>query len=254
MKFRIPLLALACGLNAWAQMAPEDMPLDIAVRSEIDRPFEGWGKAAVIDHGQVYQIATVTDVSNELRLVRPVNEQLLVQSLQRELNKRGFRPASAEEPPEIILTVSYGRGFLKNPYLDGAMPQDMGDPPIVSITGATMKQFMNRFKAGWEAKLQDANYEKLFIHISAWANPADQPPPKHGQKLKPKKLWNTTIMVDDPGHRDMNQFIKKMLAAGSEFFDREMDEEEAFVRTDLPEGYVHFGETIIMPAKEGDEK
>ena len=60
-------------------------------------------------------------------------------------------------------------------------------------------------------------------------------------------LWKTTMVTDDPKHRDLNQFVDKLLAAGSNFFDQEIEKDEAFVRTDLPEGYVNIGDAKVMP-------
>ena len=45
---------------------------------------------------------------------------------------------------------------------------------------------------------------------------------------------------------DLNQFMQQLLAAGSNFFDREMEDDEEFIKTDLPEGFIHYGDTIIV--------
>jgi hypothetical protein len=44
--------------------------------------------------------------------------------------------------------------------------------------------------------------------------------------------------VDDPSNRDLNHFIEEMLAAGSAYFDRQIDSEEVTVRSNIPEGRV----------------
>ena len=242
------ILAGAFFAPAIASTYGEDLPLSIAVRSEIDRPFEGWGRAAVKEHGKAYLIASINEGRSEQPLVMPVDESALLDILRGELTKRGFQEVT-DTKPEIILTVLYGRGYLRNPYLDGAHIDDSGDPPTVSISMANVKYLQKRQEYGYLERLQEANHEKLFIRVTAWSNPADVTPKKSGGKVKPKELWHTTMITDDPGHRDLNQFMKKLLAAGSSFFDREMDDDEEFITTDLPEGFIEYGDTIIMDDK-----
>lgn len=239
------ILTAVLAVPFMAQAYPEDMPLQIAVRSEIDRPFEGWGKAAVKEHGKAYLLASITEGRSENKLVMPVDEAALLDLLRKELAKRDFHEVTTEQP-EIILTVIYGRGYLRNPYLDGAHIDDSGDPPTVSISMANVKYLQKRQEYGYLERLQEANHEKLFIRVTAWSNPATQTPKKPGGKVKPKELWKTTMITDDPGHRDLNQFMKKMLAAGSHFFDREMDDDEEFIKTDLPEGFVDYGDATVV--------
>ena len=102
----------------------EDLPLDIAVRSEIDRPFEGWGKAAVKEHGKAYYLASVSQTKSTVDLVMPVDEAALTDLLRAQLSKRGFHEVTTTQP-EIILTVLYGRGYLKNPYIDDTTFNEM---------------------------------------------------------------------------------------------------------------------------------
>ncbi len=224
----------------------DEMPLDIQVRSEIDRPFKGWGREDPKDHGKVYLLAAITEARSEQQLVMPVDEKVLIKHLRAELAKRGYREYTPEEPPELVLTILYGRGYLKNPYLKDAMYNEMFDPPVSTILAGNPKQLMRQKEYGYEEKLQAANFEKLFIQVNAWAHPDTLPEPKKGKKKKPKLLWKTTMITDDPMHRDLNQFIEKLLAAGSEFFDREMEDDEAFIRTDLPAGFIEYGDTVII--------
>jgi len=241
------ILCFALGvLTLHATTSDEDLPLNIAVRSSVDRPFQGLRKAPLKEHGKVYLIAAISEGRFVEQLVMPLKEDILLAHLQAELAKRGFRPATPDHPPEIILTILYGSGLLKNPYLGDVMVNDTTQPPIVTIQGANVKQLMKQKEFGFEEKLQSANYEKLFIHIVAWANPDDLPPPKPGRKKKPKELWKTTIVTDDHAHRDLNQSVEKMLAVGAKYFDREIEDEEAIITTDLPEGFVKFGETKVM--------
>lgn len=234
-------LLLACALRANA----EDLPLDIQVRSDVDRPFKGLGREKAKEHGKLYAVAYIKETPGTVDLARPVDEVVLLKHLRTELTKRGFREAATEEQPEIILTVHYGRGFLRNPYLDDVNIDETSNPPVLTYVGlptSLMRQKTHRF----EEKLQAAQFEKLFIRVTAWDNPSKQPEPKAGKKQKPKQLWKTTMITDDPAHRDLNQFVEKLLAAGSEFFDREIKSEEAFIRTDLPEGYVKIGDAKVV--------
>ena len=66
---------------------PEDMPLNISVRSEIDRPFEGWGKAAIKEHGKAYLIAAINEGRTENKLVMPVDEAALLDLLRQEVSQ-----------------------------------------------------------------------------------------------------------------------------------------------------------------------
>lgn len=252
MKLLIPtllLVSLASVLRATTSAG--NLPLDIGVRSTIDRPFKGWGKEAVKEHGKVYALASVSEARSEQQLVLPLDEKILMDALHRELAKRGYRETTAAEPSEIILTILYGRGYLKNPFLGGAMVNGFSDPPVATILGANPEQLVRQKEFDYERKLQGANFEKLFIRVTAWANPDNLPEPKPGKRKKNRILWETTMVTDDPIHRDLNQFVSKLLAAGSEFFDREMDDVETEVRTDLPEGFVEYGDATVV--EDGDK-
>jgi hypothetical protein len=97
---------------------------------------------------------------------------------------------------------------------------------------------------GFEAKATKASYEKLFILVRAWKYP---PPPD--PKQKPEVLWVTTMLVDDPDHRDLNVIAKQMLEAGAPYFDREIKGEEVDVYKPLPEGHVKVGTPeVVEPA------
>lgn len=244
--FRITTVIVATLPILHATTSDEDLPLDIQVRSQIDRPFKGWGREDPKDHGKVYLLASVSEARSEHQLVLPLDENILIEHLHSELRKRGYREHVPGEKPELILTIIYGRGYLKNPYLSDAMVNTMLDPPISTILAGNPKQLIRQKEYGFEEKLQTANFEKLFIQVNAWAHPDDLPEAKRGKEKKPKLLWKTTMITDDPQNRDLNQFVEKLLAAGSQFFDREIEDEEAFIRTDLPEGYVDYGDTVII--------
>ncbi len=246
---RFTPLLLVCSLllpAARATISGEDIPLTIAVRASVDRPFQGFRKAPLKEHGKLYHLGYIQETLQDVKLVRPVDEGLLRQHLDLELAKRGFREITGDEVPDIILTVHYGRGLLHNPYLDDTIVNENTNPPTVTIIGGIPTQLMRQKEHNFEMKLQNANFEKLFIRVTAWANPAKQEPPKPGKKPKPKALWKTTIVIDDPANRDLNHFMEKMLAAGANYFDREIEEEEALIRTDLPEGHVELGDAKIV--------
>ena len=54
-------------------------------------------------------------------------------------------------------------------------------------------------------------------------------------------LWMTTMVVDDPDHRDLNIIAPEMLAAGGRFFGREIRDKEVVVRAPVREGQVNVG-------------
>lgn len=232
--------------TAWATTSNEDIPLTIAVRSSVDRPFQGFRKAPIKEHGKLYHLAYIKEAKHEQKLIRPVDENLLRQHLAAELAKRGFREITGDELPDIVLTVHYGRGLLRNPYLADAMVNDTTTPPTVTILGGMPTQLIKQKQHNYELKLQNANFEKLFIRVTAWAYPGAEDEPKPKKRQKPKALWKTTIVIDDPDNRDLNHFAEKMLSAGAKFFDREIAEEEAFIRTDLPEGHVKVGDARVV--------
>lgn len=245
----IPLLAAWLGLSlaAFAQ----ETKVRIAVRSEVDRPFQGWGKAPLKEHGKVYYIMSIKlgdpGKGTVRPMVRPVDEALLRKVLVAQLARQGFRPMAGNEKPDILLTVIYGRGFLENPYMEGGVVDENG---VINISAADANQHVEKARSGlYQAKLQNARLEKLFIRVTAWA----YPDPAQGRQ-KPKELWKTTVLIDEPAHRDLNQFIEKMLAAAAGYFDHPTKEEEAFVDTPLPVGYVRLGDTKVVPDKPGDNE
>ncbi len=224
----------------------DELPLLIQVRSEVDRPFEGWRKAKLKEHGKLYAIIAISEAPSDLKLVQPVDEDNLLRILRVELTKRGFVEITPKQQPEIVLTVTYGRGLLRNPYQDDSMVNDSSDPPVVTITGAFPTQLIRQKEKDFEEKLQNANFEKLFIRVTAWKFPEKVPGVDPGKKIKPYQLWKTIIITDDPTNRDLNQFLEKMLAAGANFFDREIEKEEAEIVDTLPEGKVTVGDIKVL--------
>jgi hypothetical protein len=253
-------LALLPGMVAGSGLAaesaePTPAAVEIGVRSHVDERWQGIRKGGPIEHGKVYLIASLGQAPSAGKLVQPVDEAGLLAQLRRTLNSHGFRESVAAETPDIVLTVLYGRGHLRNPYLaniDGDISSDSLAPtPAESQLAATInpRLYDKRQWGYYEHKLLAAQQEKLFIRITAWKFPGDR-------KEKPADLWKTTMVVDEPDRQDLNELYPKMLAAGVQFFDRPMKEEE--VRIDPSKtGRVTLGPLEILetapPAKAVEE-
>jgi len=224
-------------LGADATINPSE-DIDIGVRSTVDERWEGVHKHGAIEHGKVYGIASIKEVPAVSNLVQPVNEAMLLQHLREELNRRGFSEMSESQKPDIVLTVLYGRGWLRNPYLKGMILNEESE--MVPVASSITPDVAFRLREpGFEAKLQAAQHEKLFIRVSAWKYPS-QP----GEK--PSEYWKTTMVVDDPDHRDLNRVMKSMLVAGAEYFDRIIRDEEVRINSATPKGRVILGPTKVI--------
>jgi hypothetical protein len=240
------------GVTTSAQAAPapsdEGVPLDIDVRSTVDQRWNGASKLGATAHGKVYYLAAVREAPAAEKLARPVDKEALTAQLRQELTAQGFREiATAEEKPDVVLTVSYGRGFLRNPYLADAQVDDISSGTAVS-TITTSKQVLLQREHGYEAKLQKAQFEKLFIAVTAWQLPATK-----GEK--PKELWKTVMVVDNPDNRDLNLAMPAMLKAGVAYFDRDLKEPEVTINSTVPSGTVIIGPlNVIEMGKEKDIK
>ena len=106
------------------------------------------------------------------------------------------------------------------------------DSDIVPVSTIVLPdQAMRQREFGYEAKLQAAQEEKLFIRITAWKYP-DTP------QEKPADLWMTTMVADDPAHRDLNQVTKQMLVAGAGYFDQQVKDGEVVINSAAPPGRV----------------
>lgn len=237
-----------------ARAVSGDIPLDIGVRATVNQK-PGSKPVLKVKRGQTYAIVHIEEFKSTEKLVKPVNEEALLREVKGQLDAKGFVPAKSGTKPELVITVTYGRGWLPNPYIDDngliQTERNTGAPatkeggglgaPVVTITPASMKYLFKRFGPGFEAKLQKANYEKLFIHILAWAYP------KPGEK--PKTLWMTTMNIDDPDNRDLNSVIPQMMAAGAPYFGRDANQEEVDVITAAPEGNVILGTPVPVEKK-----
>jgi len=234
------LLVLATGLSSRGAEPAADpaAAIDIDVRASVDERWSGIHKGGAIEHGKIYGIASIKEVPATSKLLKPVNEARLVQELRAQLNAWGFTEITPKQKPDVVLTVLYGRGWLRNPYLKGTILNE--DSDIVPVATILLPdQAMRQREAGYEAKVQAAQQEKLFIRVTAWKYP-------EAPQEKPSELWKTTMVVDDPDHRDLNQVTMQMLAAGADYFDRVIKDGEVRVNSATPPGRVIVGPTKIL--------
>lgn len=223
----------------------EPAAVQIGVRSAVDPRWNGVHKGGPIEHGKVYLIASLKEAPSDRKLLQPVAEGGVRQQLRHVLNSHGFREAMTGDTPDIVLTLLYGRGHLRNPYLaniDGDINSDgLAPTNFESLHAAAVDPSLygKRSWGSYEHKVHVAQKEKLFIRVTAWKFPGDR-------KEKPAELWKTTMVVDEPDQHDMNELYPKMLAAGAHFFDRPMKEEEVTIATPLKEGSVKLGPLIII--------
>ena len=259
---RRKVVATVClGLIA-SVLSTDAAEMNIGVRTKITDMSHIWtnkDKAApgTGGHSKLYGIYSVAEVKSEIRLVKPVDEKMILQVLSEEMNKNGFTLFAPGQKPDILITASYGRGEMQNPYLrdtgytggdyraaaffGGATTNDSGAPTVV-ITGAFAQQLVDEKGVGYEAKLQKAGGEKLFIRIAAWSYPT--------AKTTTKMLWKTIIVVDDPDHRDLNAIAAQMLAAGAPYFDKEIKDPEVDLYKPVPDGHVNVGTPeVVTPVK-----
>ncbi len=201
---------------------------------------------------RLYAVLAVQQVKSEARLLKPVDETRLTRQLVVALDTRGFHLADDEQIPEILLTVQYGRGWLKNPYRSniGNLSVDVpGLLPESSVTGTSDKpapatpgvkaHFMNGLSRSYEEEVQKATYEKLFVRVSAWVYPTDP-------TARAQRLWHTTIVVDDPDHRDLNAITSQMFAAGAPYFDRATEQNQVSVFMPAADAQVKVGNPVVV--------
>jgi hypothetical protein len=228
-----------------ATATDEGVPLHIDVRSAVDRKWEGFKKLAASPTGKLYYLALVKEIEAPEKLVRPVDQEAFAKQLRAEMNKRGFREITGEEKPEIVLTANYGRGFLKNPYTQDAMIDEL-TPGTPTSTVTSPKQIMQQRSFDGEGKLQRAQEEKLYVTVSAW-----QPPTRKGEK--PNLLWRTTMVTDNPDNRDLNLAMSEMFRAGVGYFGEDIKDGEVRINTTMPTGTVKLGPLNVLeepkPAK-----
>lgn len=277
-------LRLFAVAGCFALTAPEvqaqENQLEVDVRPSVTDKSIIWSNKPKASgeggHGKIYGIASVAEIRAGTWLIKPVDEDALVSLVLKELDRNGFREFQKGEKPDILLTVSYGRGDLTNPYIrdqgevggseapgqfSGVTP-DSGNAVVqqihgagsdvghandsgatsVSITGAAAHQLFDEKSHGFEQRLQRAGYEKLYIRISAWAYPT-------AGKAKPKMLWKTIMCVDDPDNRDLNAVAAKMLEAGAPYFDKTIRDPEAIIFKPLAGEQVNVGTPEVVEGR-----
>lgn len=221
---------------------PAQNTLDIGVRASIEqpkwkRPKPGTIPEADATQGRIFILAAPERIHSLEKLVRPVDTQRLIEPLWHELMAHGFQPAAPGQTPDIVVMLHYGRGYLRNPYFAdyASFVDESTSVPTITVTGPPIKSM----QPGIEEKKQRAQYEKLVLVVTAW----QYAKPEAGKKHKAKRLWRTTILVDDPDHRDLNELSAQMLKAGAGYFNREV-EDEAEIHEPLRQGRVELGEPV----------
>ena len=208
------LLAATVAMVGFAPAArAQEISLRVGVRSTVlDQPAVKPGLSWAGEHGRIYGTMAVQEVESGQKLVKPVDETLLMQLLAQRLNTHGFRVHSGAGKPDIVLSVRYGRGEVRDEK-----------------------------NAGVAAQPKSAAGEKLYLQVVAWAYPANS-------RAQPKLLWKTTMSVDDPDHRDLNAVAAGMLEAGAPYFDSEIGEPEITVLRPLRSGRVNFALPAVVAA------
>jgi len=261
------------------QVAAQGEPIEVGVRSTVQDTTYLWSNAKNKvpgdgGHGRIYGILAVRLIKAPERLVKPVDEKYMTSVLMNELEANGFKEFVRGQTPDILITASYGRGELTNPYMvdtgevggvAGGVSQSklLSDVPKDGIFGQSMfpdapgphtwaqpitadhspptqtitgdwGQLYSDMENGHEANLQKASFEKLFIRITAWEYPRKS-------SKKPHMLWKTIVAVDDPANRDLNVVAATMLHAGAPYFDKLPRRREVLVNTNIPDTKVDVG-------------
>ena len=241
----LPLLAAILLLSPLARSQENTTNLDIGVRSGIDLDEHHRRKADAVyakdisRHASIYLLASVMPHPSIGSLIREVNALAIAKELNRQLEAHGFRQVEPGQKPQVVITVEYGRGWLPNPYSDddagkvhnNLTNSDKFHPWPISEIFPSLSNEMNR---------QKADEEKLIIQVRAYRYTPDP-------KEDPQLLWMTTMNVDDPDHRDLNEIYQKMLAAGAPHFDQPIDHDhEVIVVDQVPEGHVKVGPVEVI--------
>lgn len=259
--WRLMLAASCLGLVIQGVRADQANQLEVGVRpSVLAKPANPPAQAdlpAVPEHGRVYAILSVQLLSSIDGIMEPIDELRLLNHLCHALDSHGFRPAMPGQSPDILLTVHYGRAWLRNPYLTDASDAQalVGISSVTglermanqSITGSTTQLMDEMSPTSTEVKIRKAGMEKLYIRVAAWQYPTDL-------KARAKILWKTIMVVDDPEHRDLNILASRMLEAGAPYFDRETVEKEVAVYKPLPEGQVKVGNPQVIEPEKPDAR
>jgi len=220
--------------------------MDIGVRSGIDR---GEKKKRdrnrlyaddISQHATVFLLASVSPHPSIGGLIKQVDANAIAEELIRVLEANGFRAVLPDQSPQIVITVDYGRGWLPNPYSDDSEGKDFNNLTNSDVLSPPWHMKEIFFSLGQEMKRQQADQEKLIIQVKAWRYTPDP-------KQKPQLVWMTTMHVDDPEHRDLNEIYKTLLAAGAPHFDQPIDREREVIVKGAPEGRVKVGTPEVVP-------
>lgn len=252
-------MVVTFGVAAWSAVRAQEPELTLNVRTTVELPVP-----PSLGAHPTFAMAPAVEVAAAEQLARPVTDQTLLavyRMLQEKLEAQGYAGVTGRTRPEILVTIQYGRGYLPNPYTLGMTVADgdatrgaadslakgptAGADKMTGETGRTVllrgpMNYMRRRESGFEGRMQSANQEKLFFTIIAW-NFASM---RKGEK--PVRYWTTTVLVDDPDHRDLNQIHDQMIAAGAEFFNRKTDREEAEISTRIRNGRVEIGTPRVV--------
>jgi hypothetical protein len=233
---------------------------DIGVRSKVMDKDLQWGQKTDSPeeggHSKTFAIVAIEEVKAASRLVKPVDQQNILEQLFEQLLANGFTKYAKGTKPDILLAVSYGRGEMRNPYFKNHQGEVGGvgfpTPPLsgsvvgaevttVTLSGATDigQSVIDKRTPGYEAGLQKAEFEKLFIRVTAFAYPTDK-------KARLKMLWKTIIVADDPDHRDLNKIAAEMLKAGAPYFDKDLKKPEIEFWHGVPKGQVNVGTPEVV--------
>jgi hypothetical protein len=238
LRLIVALFAAATAASAAEAPTPEGVPLHIDIRGEVDQGWKGLSKRGPVAHGKVYALVSVKETKTEEPLLKPLDEHELLRLLRAELGANGYREIVPGEKPEVVLTVTYGRGFLHNPHMErGAMDEISADVATANLTSA--KQAFKSREPGFEAKMQRAQAEKLSITVSAWKLPA-------ARGEKPHLYWRTSMVTDNPASRDLNLAMPALLKTGAKYFDRETKDGEVTINTTMPTGTVKLGPLNVI--------
>lgn len=225
--------------------------MEVGVRSGIDRAEKRRREKDRIyandlsKHARLFLLASVLPHPSIGPLLGEIDAPAIARELSRLLEVEGFRAVKPGEPPEIVITVDYGRGWLPNPYNDvntTAGRNNLSDSevfhpwPLHEIFPSLAE----------DLKRQDADEEKLIIQIRAWKYP---PPPD--PKKEPQLVWMTTMSMSDPDRRRLDEVYKRMLAAGAPHFDKAIDRAREVV-VGAPEGHVNVGTPEVVKEPKND--
>ena len=246
------LAAVLAGLVPSARSVETAPLLSIGVQSVVISPSALSDMPEPRGGARLYALLEVQQVKTQTRLVKPVDETQLARRLVAALDSRGFQQADDQQTPEILLTVHYGRGWLKNPYrpnggilsieVSGLLPSPTGTGKSDGTShsnAAPSSQLLNGMSPGYEAEVQRASFEKLFIRVTAWAYSTDP-------KARAQRLWQTIMVVDDPDHRDLNAVAPQLFAAGAPYFDRATERSEVSVFMPAADAQVRVGSPVVV--------